>query len=236
MRLLLQTAFSSLLRPGPPPTRWARPAIAVAIGFALFTAVLIERGWSIHENTGRYFGEGRPGTVAVVVLFVISGVFCLLAARDLGVYAGDRPGKRRFARFWRWFAVLLFYLAADDMFKVHENLDVMIASAAGLDDEKHWVDEIDSIIVALYLPLMVALAWPHRIRLAGTRWLVVCMSLAIVLFIGMVVIDISEGPVALEESLKLFAAVAIMLGVAAARDTYRDDFQLSGDQASGEPA
>ncbi|MEM9064298.1 MAG: hypothetical protein AAGB51_02285 [Planctomycetota bacterium] len=210
----LRMLIRGILHPGPTPGRWAIGSL-VLIGVAvLLDIALIERGLTIHDNAGRYFGEGRPGTVAVVALLVTSAVICVLIGRDL---AGDA-----LARFWFVFAGVFAFLAADDMFKIHERIDPLIARVFGLDPEAAFVDEIDSVLVALYLPLVAFLTWKHRVRLAEVGWFVLSMSIGAVLFVGMVVVDIANGSVALEESLKLFAAVAIVLALAAARLTWRE--------------
>lgn len=226
MRELVATTFRSLRRPGPPPPKWAKQAAVVVALMILFGIVLIERGLALHDNPGRYFGEGRPGTTVPVVLLLVSGVFCWLIAKDLRGQQSLEMG-RGFRRFWLAFGGVFAYLAVDDMFKVHERIDPLLAQIFSLNAQSRLVDEIDSVIVAAYLPIVAILAWPHRERLVKTSWFLICMAVASLLFAAMVVFDMAGNMPAVEESFKLFAAVAITIGISAARKTYQLEHKLA---------
>ena len=180
------------------------------IGIGVLIALLVTAGVVRHDNPGRDFGEGRPGTTATVVMFLAA------AAWSWSIWYGLRPHK--LARFWLVAAIGFVWLAIDDQFKGHETLDIWINHARGRDPEgSKAADDLDVLIVAIYFPIAAALAWPHRSQLCRLRWALLCTFAATGCFGVMVWIDWRGGLDAVEESAKLLAATLLALAVGAAR-------------------
>ena len=202
-------ALKGMLHPGWPHPRWAEPAVGVPIGIGLLVAYLVTAGLIRHDDSGHYFSESRPGTTATVVMFLAA------AGWSWSIWHGLRP--RKLARFWLVAALGFVWLAIDDQFKGHERLDIWINHALGRDPEgSKAADNLDVLIVALYLPIAAALAWPHRSQLCRLRWALLCTFAAAGCFGVMVWVDWRGGLNAVEESAKLLAATLLALAVGAA--------------------
>ena len=203
-------ALKGMVHPHRPHARWTKPAIGVLIGVGVVIALLVTAGVVRHDNPGRYFGEGRPGTTATVLMLLVA------AGYSWSIWYALRP--RKLARFWLVAAIGFAWLAIDDQFKGHETIDNWINLALGRDPEgSAAADNLDVLIVALYLPITAALAWPHRSQLCRLRWAVLCTFVGAACFGVMVWIDWRGGSVAVEESAKLLAVTMLALAIGAAR-------------------
>lgn len=200
------------------PPRGFLPIAAVAFASALvLIATLIALGFSNHGNPARYFGEGRPGTTATVIAFAAAAVASWLVRGDL------KPD--RFARFWAMAAAGFLYLARDDEFKIHENLDIAIHALLGLDAQAGISDRLDDAILASYPVFAALVALPFRRELLRLRWCVLMLGLAFCGFGMMLVFESLPYDNALqkralgaaEESSKLLGAVAMLMAIFAAR-------------------
>ena len=202
---------------GPPP-RGFLPIAGVAFTAALaLIATLIALGFSNHGDPSRYFGEGRPGTTATVIAFAVAALASWLIRGDL------KPD--RFARFWAMAAAGFLFLALDDQFKIHENLDFAIHALLGLDAQTGISDRLDDAILASYPVVAALVAFPFRRQLRRLRWCVLMLGLAFCGFSMMLVFESlpfgseskKDALGAAEESSKLLGAVAMLMAVFAAR-------------------
>jgi len=219
--LLAVHVLHNLRHPGPPPARW-RSGVAFIAGVLVFAAALIVAGLLIHDNPGRYFGEGRPGTTASVLGLLVASWTCWSIWR--------KDGGKGYGPFWLVASLALLFLAIDDQFKVHENLDAGVHALLGLDGTSGWSDQLDALILLLYLLIGVWIAWRHRWRLVRLRWAMLFGVVAVACFGVMLTLDVVTHAVAWEESLKLLGVAFVVLASLAARS------RLLGRDRAGEQA
>jgi hypothetical protein len=175
-------------------------------------AVLVWLGLTRYDRAARYFGEGRAGTYYSGLLLMASAIVAAVLARK----AGAHPVRR----FWWVFAGALLYLSLDEVYGLHEELDVGIHKLMGWRDERHWLtDHLDDVVVAAYG--VVALVWADRQfeQLVKLRWTGLMLALAFCCFVVMTVLDVAGIVASLEDSLKLIAETLILAGLITA---YRD--------------
>ena len=199
----------ALFGPVPLPARTRSTALLViplvALACCLFAAV----GWIQSGQPGRQFGEGRIGTLLSVGVLAASGLVALKVS--------FLPAARSMRKFWCVFASLLLFAAADDMFKLHEQLDVVINRALGTDPDDPVFDRIDDVIVLAYAALGCGtLGLMYMRRLLALIWMVRFFIAGGLCFLAMVAGDMLRIGTAIEESLKLLAGAWIFSGVAAA--------------------
>lgn len=197
------------------PDRTRLTALIVIPSIAIACVVFALIGWFQSGQTGRQFGEGRIGTLTSVLVLAGSGVVALRISA--------LPSARGFRWFWLVFASLLLFAAADDMFKIHEQLDVVVNRALGADPEDPRFDRLDDLIVVLYAGLGCGgLGLLYKRQLLELRWMARFLAVGGVLFTAMVACDTLHLGIALEESLKLLSGAFIFTGIAAA------EHQLAG--------
>ncbi|MEO0484174.1 MAG: hypothetical protein AAF138_11195 [Planctomycetota bacterium] len=180
------------------------------------TLALIVLLWWIgavrHDNPGRYFGEGRPGTTATVLAFLLAGIVAGQTWWDL------RP--RRFAWFWLVASLGFIGLAIDDQFKVHEAIGDWITETTKLQGP---TDHVDDIVVLFYAPIAGLVALPFCRLLLRLRGMIVYLGVGFVCFMVMALWDMrleeeyDYDPYAMEESFKLLSAVSIAVAMMSAR-------------------
>ncbi len=194
--------------------------------------VLLFAGSGFHDNPMRYFGEGRPGTTASVIAFLLGGITSVRVWRLL------RPHS--FGRFWFIAALGLFFLAIDEQFKVHETMDVVINGWLGADPDAPGPDRLDNLIVIAYAPVAGILAWPYRRALLRLRMMIAMLGIGFVFFGAMAFLDDGVWGTranvagAAEESFKLLSAVSIMNAMIAAKRALADETDAAV-QASARP-
>lgn len=201
-----------LFHPGPLPalTRRAIPRLLIAV--TAVVVVLITLGWLLRRDAGKFFHEGKPGTLLSVGLLIAGGMLSLRLWRQL------RAWPHRFG--WLALGVLLILAGLDDMFKLHEKTDVIINGWLGWDPQGKG-DRIDDFLVAGYA-LPVALIWLFWLRnyMLHFSWAVLLLSGGTVCFAAMVCMDMMGGFVVLEETAKLYAGALICLGLLAVGHTH----------------
>ena len=195
-----------------------RRFVVLPIAIYGITLALIALLWWIghvrHENVGRYFGEGRPGTTLTVIAFALGGI---VAGQTWWLLRPDR-----FAWFWFAAAVGLIALAIDDQFKGHEAIGDVLTSLVG-HGAVPGIDHLDDLVVAAYAPLAAVIAWPFRRRLLRLRGMIAYLAVGFAFFVLMALWDLrlSESyrldPYAMEESFKLLSAVSIMVAMMSAK-------------------
>ncbi|MEL7473159.1 MAG: hypothetical protein AAGK04_07570, partial [Planctomycetota bacterium] len=165
-----------------------------------------------HDNPGRYFGEGRPGTIATVLAFLLAGIVAGQNWWDL------RPS--RFARFWFVAGVGLVGLAIDDQFKVHEAIGDWITETTNMQGP---TDHVDDIVVLFYAPIAGLVALPFWRRLLRLWGMIAYLGIGFTFFMAMALWDMrleedyDFDPYAMEESFKLLSAVSIAVAMMSAR-------------------
>ena len=92
-----------LAHPGPPPRGWARQAALLVVGAVVAALVIAWAGWMTRGDTGRYFGEQRPGTLLSAGLLFASAELCRRIHRLPGAAANSlETGGRVNLRFIDW--------------------------------------------------------------------------------------------------------------------------------------
>ncbi|MEM7721893.1 MAG: hypothetical protein AAF376_05935 [Pseudomonadota bacterium] len=142
-------------------------------GRVLVGASLLLSLWLIllgHQNgdISDYFGEGRAGTIASILLLLLISFTCFKIH-------GRRPehGAARFVeprRIWLIMSAGFLFLALDDALKIHENIDKLIHHVFDM-VETAWSDRIDDLIIALYAATGAAVLYVFRDELSRYRFL-----------------------------------------------------------------
>jgi hypothetical protein len=202
--------LTDLLHPGPVPLRTACLTVVLVLITLAVIDVLLVLGIHTYGRAARYFGEGRAGTYYSGLQLVA----CAAAAGLLARKAGPPP----FRRFWWTVAVGMMFLAADEFYGIHEELDRGIHKLMGWRDTKHWLtDHLDDAIEALYG--IVALVWAdrHFEKVLMLRWPALILGAGFIGFVLMLVLDLSGRFAAVEDSIKLVAETLILSALISAR-------------------
>lgn len=206
--LLPMRLLKRLWAAGPQAAGDWRSLVVLTITLALFSAFVLV-GVLARSDPDKWFGEGKPGTLLSVAWLTWAGVVSVGAGLSLK-RAGLRLG-------WCVFGLLLMVAAADDMLKLHEQLDLWLNGMLGWDPEGRG-DVLDDLLVAGYVipgGLIVAVMMrSYALRLPGLMW---NLAFAGVFFGAMVVLDMTELADWLEEGCKLVAGALIINGVRSAR-------------------
>jgi len=204
-----RAALQALAQPGsPPPPALPGTAFILLVLCLATVAVLIWLGYAWHNEPHHYFRERKIGTYLSFVNLLATGGVSALVARRLG------PAP--FARFWWLMAGLLVWMACDDLFIIHEDMDRAIHALLGLDPNHPITDHLDDLIVASYGMAALALAWIHRAHLASFPWMVMILAVAFGLFAAMVVLDFAHVSKTAEDAFKVVAGTLILVGFLAA--------------------
>jgi len=199
-------------RPIPPLTKLTA-IVVLAITAGVFT-LCIAVGLGFRGDPGKWFGEGKPGTLLPATLLMLSGLLALkLASRWTG---GQR---RRAVLGWLIMGAAFAVAGLDDGLKLHERVDDWIW--LWLTERKPQKgNSLDAALVLAYaLPALLA---------AGllARWLCRCpgalksWSVAAACFFAMVLCDWSSSSYVGEEMLKGVSAAWIFIGTAAAEHRF----------------
>ncbi len=199
------------------PTRTSTPAILAATG-ACFLAGLAW-GLATGDLTGA-FHEGRPGTIASILLLLLTAATVGAIWRQRRRAAPAVPARR----VWLAIALGFGFLALDEGGQIHENLDKLIHSIGNI-TETPATDRIDDVIILGYGLIGAAVLLVHRaeiLRIPGlARYLGLGLALMAVQVLldaasngdGGAVIGISHDVLALgEEAAKLFAEAVLLAG------------------------
>ena len=172
---------------------------------ALLCGAFAGVGLAFRGDPNKLFGEGKPGTLLSVLMLALSA--WASGKRALGTL----PPRIRLG--WGILGSALAIAALDDMFKVHERLDVLINGWLGLDPEG-FATRLDDIIVLMYAaPAGVAGIWAWRRYLFETPLLLARFIVAGVLFGAMIVCDLTRAFESLEESCKVMSATFIFVAI-----------------------
>lgn len=194
-------------------------------------------GWLKSGDVNAWFGEKRLGTLASVTMLVAAGVVCLRIGRAIGTpdepLDTERTSRGGFRWFWLLFSGLLFLVAADDLFRLHERVDRWLHQALGMDPLHPLTDHLDDVIVLAYLLPAGCLALRYRARLLRAHLTIHLLAWATLVFVVHIVFDMLSFPQAAEESLKLIAGCLVLLAFLAA---WMDKGLLNEWRHGGTPA
>lgn len=202
--------LSPLRHPGPLPPGTLRVTVTLLAVTLTVIAVLIWLGITRYDRAARYFGEGRAGTYYSGLQLLASAVAAAALAR--------RSGPPEFRRFWWTIAGGMGFLAVDEVYGIHEELDRGIHKLMGWRDMTHWLtDHLDDAIEALYGVIAVVWADRHFEKVVRLRWPALMLGTAFVGFVIMVMLDFSGRAGSLEDSVKLVAETLILSALISAR-------------------
>ena len=202
-------SLRALRHPGPPPPGLVGTGVVLLVLCLAAITVLIWLGHVWYDKPHRFFAERKIGTHLSVANLLATAVLSALSARRLGPVP--------FARFWRVAAVGFVWLACDDLFTFHEEIDRGVHALLGLDPEHPVTDHLDDLIVASYGVAAMVLAYRYRADLSRLTWMHLILAVGFALFTVMVLADLLDWSKALEESLKVVAGTLIFVGFLAAR-------------------
>lgn len=144
------------------PSLFLRRIVAFNLTLIVFSTLL---GLVKTGNPSRYFGEGRYTTFISAAQLLAVGVFSYLTFRQrhrqVMAEAPGFPLVRGAHLIWLLMAAGFIFLAADEMFEIHERVDRWIIR--GLDLPKTpLTSRLDDAIMASYALLGMALMWLCR--------------------------------------------------------------------------
>jgi hypothetical protein len=159
----------------------------------LFLAIAIGDGQFFHGDPRRRFQEGQSGTWVSAAHLVAMG---LVAWRILMLRKAQtrQPILRSSLLIWALMAGGFFFLAADELFEIHEQVDLAIHSLFGI-TETSLTDRIDDLLVLLYLVIGLAAVCIARSELWRYRVTLPFFAAGFVLALAMVVLDVLTNDV-----------------------------------------
>ncbi|MCV6587210.1 MAG: hypothetical protein OIF47_16910 [Marinibacterium sp.] len=200
--------------------------------YAITCAIILVALWvGLRQgNIGAAFDEGELGTYASVLILLLTGgtSFALYRARRGGsalALSDDR-------RIWQVCGVGFIFLALDDAFRIHENLDKLIHRVAGL-QETGLSDRIDDVLILIYGLIGFAILARARREIARSRGFLIFMIDGFALMVVQFCIDVATNSndlliwigipagqhdiilsvaMAAEESVKLLAGATLLAG------------------------
>jgi hypothetical protein len=151
------------------PRSWP-PHTILGLALGLNVAAIaysVARGLSRANNPARYFGEGRFTTWLSCLQLALTGVAALgifLARRRQVSGQGDRSPHV----LWGLIATGFFFLAFDERYQIHEDLDQWIHRAFRW-RESSWTDRLDDLLVGVYAVIGMGVIWTYRSELHRFR-------------------------------------------------------------------
>lgn len=198
---------------------WMLPA-NVGVGL-----LLVVYGVVTHQDSGKLFGEGKPGTLISVLMLALAAFAAIRRA------ISDLPRTIRIG--WATFGCSLALASADDMFKLHETLDHAINARLGLDPDGI-ADRLDDVIVMMYaVPAVLVAMWSWRRYAFTTPGLLPRLFVAGIFFAAMVLLDVLDCWYAVEELCKIVAAALIFSAVV--NTPLRADVEAHGKSGEAGP-
>ncbi|TGG91417.1 MAG: hypothetical protein ERJ67_08020 [Aphanocapsa feldmannii 277cV] len=199
-------------------------ALAVALAIALI-------GLTGHNH---FEEKGFVTIFSAVQLLILAGLawrtFRWRSIADGSKGAGGGAFWRRSSLLWLLAAVGFVFLAADELFQIHEGLDRLIHTVLDL-RETAISDRLDDLIIGIYALVAVAVLVAYRAELRLCRARLPLLVWGLVLLLVMVFLDVltnrydiltfvfggrqalilGDGLARVEESLKLFAEALFVL-------------------------
>ena len=213
-------------------------SFALLVCSGLIVAILSFSGVYLHQSVRYFFNEGRFGTFYPAMLLGLSSLSCfLMHTRDIPspMHFFGKPFERK--NIWFWCGFVFAYLSLDDLFEIHERIDIklhLLLDALFGFKENAATDKIDDLIVAAVLAAAVWFLSRNRKQISAYPVMLASYVFACGLVALMVVLDfLTNGGFLLklligkslysdlkgflavvEESLKIFACSFILLGSA----------------------
>jgi len=138
----------------------------------------------IRGDPDKAFGEFQPFTVYTVAGLAICSFVCGQCSRLTG------GGVRRL---WLLMALGFAFLAADDLFKIHEGIDHLINRALGIDPEHSIADHCDDAIIVVYAIVGLTVVYRQRRNVLQLRGFARGIGWGMGYFALMVVLDALGG-------------------------------------------
>ena len=159
----------------------------------LFLAIAIGDGQFFHGDPRRRFQEGQSVTWVSAAHLVALG---LVAWRILVLRKAQsrQPILRSPLLIWALMAAGFLFLAADELFEIHEQVDLAIHSLFAI-TETNLTDRIDDLLVLLYLVIGLAAVCIARNELWRYRGTLSFFAAGFALALAMVVLDVLTNDV-----------------------------------------
>ena len=90
---------------------------------------------------------------------------------------------------WLLIGAGFIFLAADDVFKIHENADRSLHTIFGI-EETGWSDRLDDLIILFYMVIGIAVMWFYRAEMLKFRSVMPVLMVAMVLAVAMIAVDV----------------------------------------------
>lgn len=164
--------------------RYGRHAwrVALVIWVVMVVACLVLA--LVRGDPDKAFGEFQPFTVYTVAALAICSFVCGQCSR---LTTGGAQ------RLWLLMALGFAFLAADDLFKIHENIDHLINTALGIDPEHSIADHCDDAIILVYAIIGLAVVYRQRRHVLQLRGFARGIGWGVGYFALMVVLDALAG-------------------------------------------
>lgn len=196
------TTLHRLLHPGRPRTAWVAVVIAAPLLAAAVATGLAWHGQVTHGQAKWHFNEKRAATVLNALVLAGCAVVCGVTERR---FYGHPP-----RRFWQIMTFTFGFLAFDDLFRVHENIDRSIHWLIGVHYDNPATRWLDDVLVLLYGLFVLWVWWRHRAYVAAQPWMLWAMAIGGAGFAAMVFCDLFSAGTTIEESIKLVASASIL--------------------------
>lgn len=187
----------------PPPLR--RPWVLICLGLfaaamaGLATAAYL--GWRDYDWPAYLLQDGEWGT------WLSAGP--LFASGLIGLRTGIRSvGQMR--RFWIIAGITLLIIGADDLWRLHENLELALITRFDLNGENFFVARINDAVIIAYGIAALIYTILRRHQLLRFPWACYCLAAGGIFFGAMVICDVFHISATLEESLKIVATILIL--------------------------
>ena len=154
----------------------------------VFIVVSTIIGSVYYNDPAQFFHEKGLARYVSALQLVITG--CLASI----VYRLRRAGGAGFSlaaprMIWLFIGAGFIFLAADDVFKIHENLDRSMHTTFGV-EETGWSDRLDDLIILFYMVVGVAVIWLYRSEMIEFRSVTPVLMVAMVLAVAMIAVDV----------------------------------------------
>jgi hypothetical protein len=171
----------------------ARVVAIVLCADLLLLALAIADGLFLHGDPRRRFQEGQSMTWLSAAHLVAMG---LIAWRILVLRKAQtrQPILRSPLLIWALMAAGFLFLAVDELFEIHEQVDHAIHSLFGI-AETSLTDRIDDLLILLYLVIGLAAVYIARGELLRYRRTLPFFAAGLVLALVMVVLDVLTNDV-----------------------------------------
>jgi hypothetical protein len=200
--------LAPLRSPPPPPRRWVGLSIAILTIGTIAMVALMVAGYLHHGWPAYYLQDHQPGTWLSAGCLALAGLVSLATAR--------RCLQRAGRRFWILAAATLFLATADDLFRLHEHLDLAIHAYFHADPKHPVTSHIDNVVIACYGIVALYYVRRRKEQILHLPWTAYALGIAFVLFVAMMILDFADRMMSLEDTFKTYSIFFILIGCLAA--------------------